>query len=144
MPDTEDPHDLRRFVEAQNEVLGAIRSELRAGRKRSHWLWFTFPQVAGLGGSPTSQKYAISSRAEAEACLDHPALGSWLYEFTALVNDVEGRTVNDVFGSPDGLKFRSSMTLFEAVAEDLDPFATALERYYDGDRDDRTLELLEG
>jgi uncharacterized protein (DUF1810 family) len=144
MSDPEDPHDLRRFVEAQDEVVDAVREELRDGRKRSHWMWFVFPQIEGLGSSPTSRKYAISSRAEAEAYLDHPTLGPRLYEWTGLVNDVEGRTANDVFGSPDDLKFRSSMTLFEAVAEDPDPFERALERYYDGDRCERTLSLLDG
>jgi uncharacterized protein (DUF1810 family) len=100
--------------------------------------------MEGLGSSRMAQRYAISSRAEAEAYLEHPTLGPRLREWTALVNDVEGRTANEIFGSPDDLKFRSSMTLFAAVADDPEPFETALERYYDGDRDERTLRLLDG
>ncbi|MFC7227294.1 DUF1810 domain-containing protein [Salinirubellus salinus] len=144
MTDAEDPHDLRRFVEAQDEAAEPVAAELRDGRKRTHWMWFVFPQMEGLGSSRMAQRYAISSRAEAEAYLEHPTLGPRLREWTALVNDVEGRTANEIFGSPDDLKFRSSMTLFAAVADDPEPFETALERYYDGDRDERTLRLLDG
>jgi uncharacterized protein (DUF1810 family) len=144
MTDAEDPHDLRRFVEAQDEAAETVAAELRDGRKRTHWMWFVFPQMGGLGSSRMAQRYAISSRAEAEAYLEHPTLGPRLREWTALVNDVEGRTANEIFGSPDDLKFRSSMTLFAAVADDPEPFETALERYYDGDRDERTLRLLDG
>jgi uncharacterized protein (DUF1810 family) len=144
MTDAEDPHDLRRFVEAQDEAAETVAAELRDGRKRTHWMWFVFPQMEGLGSSRMAQRYAISSRAEAEAYLEHPTLGPRLREWTALVNDVEGRTANEIFGSPDDLKFRSSMTLFAAVADDPEPFETALERYYDGDRDERTLRLLDG
>jgi uncharacterized protein (DUF1810 family) len=142
MTDGADPHDLQRFVEAQDPVIEQVKDELRSGRKRTHWMWFVFPQVAGLGSSQTARRYAISSRAEAEAYLDHPVLGPRLRECTRIVNDVEGRSANDVFGSPDDLKFRSSMTLFEAVAEDPAPFRTALDRYYGGDRDQQTLQFL--
>jgi len=143
MADADDPHDLQRFVEAQDSVMETVERELRAGDKRNHWIWFVFPQVAGLGSSPTTRRYAISSRAEAEAYLEHPVLGRRLREWTELVNDVEGRTANEIFGHPDDLKFRSSMTLFEAVADDPEPFRTAIERYYDGERDPKTLTFLE-
>ncbi|MFB6141219.1 MAG: DUF1810 domain-containing protein [Halosimplex sp.] len=115
MTGSSDPHDLQRFVEAQDTVIDDVKQELRSGRKRSHWMWFVFPQMEGLGSSRMSQRYAISSRAEAEAYLDHPILGSRLRECTEIVNGLEGRSANDVFGSPDDLKFRSSMTLFEAA-----------------------------
>jgi uncharacterized protein (DUF1810 family) len=144
MTDAEDPHDLQRFVEAQDEVAETVEAELRAGRKRTHWMWFVFPQMEGLGSSRMAQRYAISSRAEAEAYLEHSTLGPRLREWTALVNDIEGRTANEIFGSPDDLKFRSSMTLFAAVADAPEPFETALDRYYSGERDERTLELLDG
>jgi uncharacterized protein (DUF1810 family) len=138
-----DPHDLERFVEAQDPVIDEVRRELRSGRKRTHWMWFVFPQIEGLGSSQMSRRYAISSRAEAQAYLDHSTLGPRLRECTEIVNGIEGRSANDIFGSPDDLKFRSSMTLFEAVADDSGPFETALERYYDGDPDSKTLERLE-
>jgi uncharacterized protein (DUF1810 family) len=143
MTGSDDPHDLQRFVDAQDDVIDDVRRELRSGRKRSHWMWFVFPQVEGLGSSRMAQRYAIASRAEAEAYLAHPVLGPRLRECTALANAIEGRSATEVFGHPDDLKFRSSMTLFEAVADDPDPFRTALERYYDGERDQRTLEFLE-
>lgn len=141
MTDSGDPHDLQRFVEAQDPAIDGVKRELRSGRKRTHWIWFVFPQVEGLGSSPMSQHYAISSRAEAEAYLEHPILGPRLRECTELVNAIEGRSANDVFGSDDQ-KFQSSMTLFEAVADDPTLFSTALDRYYDGERDTETLEFL--
>ncbi|OTF00663.1 DUF1810 domain-containing protein [Halorubrum sp. SD683] len=141
MADPNDSHDLRRFVEAQAGVIESAKRELRAGRKRSHWMWFVFPQVEGLGTSRRSQRYAIGSREEATAYLAHPTLGPRLRECTAIVNGLEGRSAREVFGSPDGLKFRSSMTLFDAVADGHDPFGTALDRYYDGP-DPKTLRFL--
>jgi len=138
-----DPHNLHRFVEAQDPVIDTVKKELRSGRKRTHWMWFVFPQIAGLGRSQMSQRYAIDSRAEAEAYLEHPVLGPRLRECTEIVNGLDGRSANDVFGSPDDLKFRSSMTLFDAVAADPAPFRTALQRYYDGDPDRETLRLLD-
>ncbi|MFW5964551.1 MAG: DUF1810 domain-containing protein [Natronomonas sp.] len=138
------PYDLQRFVEAQNPVISQVKQELSSGQKRSHWMWYVFPQVAGLSSSRMAQRYAISSREEAEAYLEHPILGPRLRECTELVNDVDGRSANDIFGSPDDLKFRSSMTLFEAVADDASPFRTALEQYYDGERDPKTLAFLSG
>jgi len=142
MPNSEDPYDLRRFVEAQDPVIETVKEELRAGRKRTHWMWFVFPQFEGLGNSEMSRRYAIASRDEAAAYLEHPILGPRLRECTEIVNALDGRSANDVFGSPDDLKFRSSMTLFDAVADDPTPFETALERYHDGDGDPKTLELL--
>ncbi|GAB3419159.1 DUF1810 domain-containing protein [Haloparvum alkalitolerans] len=142
MTRSEDPHDLQRFVEAQNPVIDQVKTELRSGRKRTHWMWFVFPQVAGLGSSRMARRYAIGSRAEAEAYLAYPVLGPRLRECTALVNALDGRTATEVFGSPDDLKFRSSMTLFDAVADDPDPFRTALETYYD-EPDRETLRFLE-
>jgi len=138
-----DPHDLERFVETQESVIEQVKRELRSGRKRTHWMWYVFPQIAGLGSSEMSRRYAISSRAEVTAYLAHPTLGPRFRECTAIVNGVEGRSANDIFGSPDDLKFRSSMTLFDAVADDPTPFRTALEQYYDGKPDPKTLELLD-
>ena len=139
----DDPYDLHRFVEAQEPVIDQVKRELQSGRKRSHRMWFVFPQAAGLGSSETAQRYAISSQTEAEAYLTHPVLGPRLGECTALVNGIDGRSAHEIFGSPDDLKFRSSMTLFDAVADDPTPFRTALQRYYDGDRDEQTLRFLD-
>ena len=113
-----DDFDLNRFVQAQNTVFRDVQDELGRGRKQSHWMWFIFPQVAGLGFSAMSQRYAIGSRAEAEAYLAHPVLGPRLIECTRLVLAVEGRTINAILGAPDDAKFRSSMTLFGAVSDD--------------------------
>ncbi|WP_096394666.1 DUF1810 domain-containing protein [Halorubrum trapanicum] len=135
------PHDLDRFVEAQAGVIESAKEELRSGRKRGHWMWYVFPQVEGLGSSRTSRRYAIGSREEASAYLAHPTLGPRLRECTEIVNALEGRTAHEVFGSPDDLKFRSSMTLFDAVADESEPFGTALERYYD-EPDPKTLRFL--
>jgi len=144
MTGSSDPYGLQRFVEAQDSVIDEVKKELRSGRKRTHWMWFVFPQMEGLGSSQMSQRYAISSRAEAEAYLDHSILGSRLRECTEIVNGVEGRSANDIFGSPDDLKFRSFITLFEAVATDPAPFGTALDLYYEGESDPKTLDLLDG
>jgi uncharacterized protein (DUF1810 family) len=144
MTPSSDPYDLQRFVEAQSEVIDTVKRELRSGHKQSHWMWFVFPQIAGLGRSEMAQRFAISSRGEAQAYLHHPILGGRLRECTELVTDLESTSAKTVFGSPDDRKFRSSMTLFEAVADDPAPFAAALEQYYDGDRDQQTLDLLAG
>src|SRR6188474_2984892 len=114
----QDPYGLDRFVTAQDPVFEQVRAELRAGRKRTHWMWFVFPQMQGLGHSPMAQKYAIVSREEASAYLEHPVLGPRLRECTKLVNRVEGRTLNQIFGYPDDLKFRSSMSLFAGATAD--------------------------
>jgi len=137
-----DPYDLQRFVDAQDPVIADVKTELKAGAKRTHWMWYIFPQVEGLGNSQMAQRYAISSREEAEAYLAHPVLGSRLRECTTLVTHIEDRSVTEIFGSPDDLKFRSSMTLFAAVADAPEPFRTALQQYYD-EPDPRTLEFLE-
>ncbi len=137
-----DPHTLQRFVDAQAPVYAEVRAELRSGRKRSHWMWFIFPQIKGLGVSPTAQFYAIGSRGEAEAYFAHPVLGPRLTECTQLVLDVAGRSAHDIFGSPDDLKFRSSMTLFADVAADGVLFQAALRKYFNGEPDRRTLEIL--
>jgi uncharacterized protein (DUF1810 family) len=136
-----DPFDLKRFVRAQDPVYRDIQGELTRGRKQSHWMWFVFPQVAGLGFSAMSQRYAIASRAEASAYLAHPILGPRLIECTRLVLAVEGRTINAILGAPDDAKFRSSMTLFDAVSEE-PVFDEALARYFSGERDKATLDIL--
>jgi len=139
-----DPFNLQRFVAAQQPVLEQVSSELRAGCKRTHWMWFVFPQIRGLGYSPTAKIYAISSRAEAEAYLSHPLLGPRLRECTRLVNSVQGRSIEDLFGDPDFLKFRSSMTLFAHATRDNQVFLDALDKYYGGQQDDSTLQRLTG
>ncbi len=136
-----DPFDLERFVRAQDPVYGDVQGELTRGRKQSHWMWFVFPQVAGLGFSAMSQRYAIASRAEAKAYLAHPILGPRLIECTRLVLAVEGRTINAILGAPDDAKFRSSMTLFDA-ASDEPVFDQALARYFSGKGDQATLDIL--
>jgi uncharacterized protein (DUF1810 family) len=138
-----DPYDLERFVSAQEQVIDGVKRELRDGRKRSHWMWFVFPQIAGLGRSEMAQRYAIGSLEEAKAYLAHPVLGPRLRECTELVLDVDGRTAHEIFGSPDDLKFRSSMTLFEHAADDGALFADVLDEYYDGDRDSETLDRID-
>jgi len=138
-----DPFDLERFVAAQAPTIDAVRDELRAGAKRSHWMWFVFPQIAGLGSSAMAQRYAIASLDEARAYLAHPVLGARLRECTELVLGVEGRDAHAIFGSPDDLKFRSSMTLFAAVSSQPE-FAAALGQFYGGKSDQRTLDLLAG
>ncbi|WP_448043251.1 DUF1810 domain-containing protein [Bradyrhizobium liaoningense] len=136
-----DPFDLNRFVRAQDPIYRDVQAELARGRKQTHWMWFVFPQVAGLGFSAMSQRYAIESRAEAEAYLAHPVLGARLIECTRLVLAVEGRTINAILGAPDDAKFRSSMTLFGA-ASDEPVFDQAIARYFAGERDGATLEIL--
>lgn len=135
-------HDLDRFLDAQEDVYPQVLEELRAGRKRSHWMWFVFPQFDGLGASATSRRYAIRGLDEARAYLRHPVLGARLAECTRAVLDLRGLSATQVFGSPDDRKFRSSMTLFELVSDPDSPFATALEKYFSGERDVRTIELV--
>jgi uncharacterized protein (DUF1810 family) len=137
-----DPYNLQRFVDAQAPVLDQVRAELRAGRKQSHWMWFVFPQIRGLGSSPMAERYGISSRAEAEAYISHPVLGPRLRECTELVNAVQNASVEEILGYPDNLKFRSSMTLFSAVTDDNRPFRAALEKYFNGEPDAKTLARL--
>ena len=137
-----DPFDLERFVGAQSPVYERVLAELRRGRKQSHWMWFIFPQLAGLGHSAMAQRFAIASSEEAAAYLAHGVLGPRLRECTALVNGVEGRTISEILGSPDDLKFCSSMTLFAAVSDETE-FSSAIAKYYGGTRDRRTLDLLQ-
>ena len=137
-----DPFDLQRFVSAQNPVFEQVCSELRQGRKESHWMWFVFPQLQGLGHSGMANKFGISSRDEAEAYLGHSILGPRLKECTQLVNLVEGRSIDQIFGYPDNLKFRSSMTLFSCLGPDTEVFVTALQKYFGGQPDRLTLERL--
>ncbi len=137
---SDDPYDLQRFVTAQAPVYEQVCAELRAGRKETHWMWFVFPQIEGLGRSPTARKYAIASRAEAEAYLRHPVLGARLRECARLVNQVQGRSIHEIFGSPDDLKFHSSMTLFARVASDKEEFMQALSKYFGGREDPATIE----
>ena len=144
MSDASDPYDLRRFVDAQAPVFEQVRAELREGRKRSHWMWFVFPQIAGLGRSETARRYAIASREEAEAYLRHPVLGPRLRECARLVVLVEGRSIAQIFGAPDDMKFRSSMTLFARSTADNAVFEEALRKYFEGKPDPATLERLQG
>ena len=134
-----DPYNLQRFVEAQNPVFEQVCSELRVGRKTGHWMWFVFPQIKGLGNSETSRKFAITSREEAEAYLKHPILGARLKECSRLVTLVHGRSAVEIFGPTDELKLRSSLTLFSAVTSDNKVFVDALQKYFGGELDDRTL-----
>ena len=138
----EDCFHLQRFVDAQQPVYAGVLSELRAGRKRSHWMWFIFPQVAGLGQSATSQTFAVSSLAEAVAYLADPTLGPRLRECAALVAGIEGRSIAEIFGYPDDLKFHSSMTLFAQAAPQEPVFAMCLQKYFGGRPDPQTLALL--
>lgn len=140
MPDVS--HDLERFVRAQERTYQTALAEIRGGRKRSHWMWYVFPQIAGLGFSETSQRYAIRNRAEARAYLAHPLLGPRLIECFEAALSVDGRTAHAMFGSPDDLKFRSCATLFACVTPPGSVFQRALDKYFGGERDPRTLELV--
>jgi len=138
----DDPYDLRRFVDAQDAVYQEACSELKAGHKRGHWMWFIFPQIAGLGSSPMANEFAIQSLAEAEAYLRHPILGPRLRECSRLVTSVEGRSIDQILGYPDNLKFRSSMTLFAHATSDNQVFMDALRKYFEGRFDPLTVERL--
>ena len=139
---TSDPYNLQRFIDAQHTQYGQVRDELQGGRKESHWMWYIFPQIKGLGTSSTAQKYAISGIEEAKAYLDHPLLGFRLHECTQLVSGVNGRSIEDIFGYPDHLKFHSSMTLFAHVSPGDTLFAAALTKYFHGELDRKTVRLL--
>ena len=138
----DDRFQLQRFVDAQQPIYEAVLSELRAGRKRSHWMWFIFPQISGLGHSSTAQTFAVSSLAEAAAYLAHPILGPRLRECAGLVAGIKGRSVDEIFDGPDDLKFHSSMTLFARAAPRESIFAACLEKYFGGQLDPRTLARL--
>lgn len=136
------PYDLERFVAAQRGTYARACEELRRGRKTGHWMWFIFPQIAGLGFSSMSQRYAIHSLDEARAYLNHSILGPRLREICGIVNLVGGNTAHDIFGSPDDMKLRSSMTLFARAAEDNAVFLEVLRKYFGGVEDKQTVELM--
>lgn len=137
-----DTFDLERFVTAQERDYPRALAELRAGRKRSHWMWYVFPQMRGLGASPMSERYGIGSLAEASAYLAHPILGPRLRECAEVVLAIEGASARDIFGDPDDLKLRSSATLFARASAPGSVFETVLEKYFDGAPDERTVRLL--
>ncbi len=138
----DDPYDLQRFVDAQDPIITQAFEELRNGQKRSHWMWFVFPQIEGLGSSAMAERFAISSLAEAQAYLKHPVLNERLREATRIVNDVQRRSIEEIFGSPDFMKFRSSMTLFSRASEDNEVFLEALRKYFAGEPDSQTLQRI--
>ena len=138
----DDPYNLERFLQAQEADYARALAEIQAGRKRSHWIWYIFPQVEGLGFSATSRRYSIKSLAEAEAYLRHPVLGPRLIECCEAALLVQGRSALDIFGSPDDMKLKSCATLFAAVSPAGSPFHRLLDKYYQGSRDHRTLQLL--
>lgn len=144
MTGANDPYDLRRFVQAQQDDYEQALSEINSGRKRSHWMWYIFPQFEGLGFSSMSQRYAIKSIAEATAYLAHPILGPRLVECAEAALRIEGRTAREIFGSPDDMKLRSCATLFACVSPAGSVFHQLLDKYFQGKRDDKTLALLGG
>jgi uncharacterized protein (DUF1810 family) len=139
---SDDPFDLQRFIDAQNPIYADVCDELRRGRKTSHWMWFIFPQIQGLGHSPMATKFAISSLEEAKAYLRHSVLRDRLLECTELVNQVQGRSIHQIFGYPDDMKFRSSMTLFAQADPGVTAFSNAIAKYFGGKSDRATLDLL--
>lgn len=139
-----DPYNLQRFLSAQEATYAQAVAELRAGHKRSHWMWFIFPQIEGLGRSDMARRYALASLDEAHAYLAHPVLGARLRECSRLVADLEGKTVEAIFGYPDNMKFHSSMTLFTQAANDNQVFLDCLRKYFQGKPDALTLERLGG
>jgi uncharacterized protein (DUF1810 family) len=139
----DDNYDLNRFTSAQHEVYSRVLEELKSGMKRTHWMWFIFPQIHGLGQSTTAVYYAIKSMEEAREYLRHPLLGSRLLECAEAVLAIEGRSASQIFGYPDDLKLKSSMTLFASVADSSPLFVRVLDKYFQGERDARTLQILE-
>jgi uncharacterized protein (DUF1810 family) len=137
-----DPHNLRRFLDAQRSSYEQALSEIRSGAKRSHWMWYIFPQYSGLGHSLTSHRYAIKTLAEARAYLEHPILGTRLLECAEAALALEGQSAREVFGYPDDLKLHSSATLFSQVAVAGSPFHRLIDKYFDGRPDDRSLQLI--
>ena len=134
--------DLARFISAQEPVYSTVVGELRNGMKATHWMWFIFPQIDGLGSSATARHFAIRSLDEANEYLAHPILGSRLIECTGLVNDVDGRSLRQIFGSPDDMKFHSSVTLFSLIEPRDAVFERALDKYFNGELDERTIAIL--
>ncbi len=139
---TDDPHDLKRFVDAQAGDYDRALAEIKAGRKRSHWIWYVFPQIDGLGFSSMSKRYAIKSVDEAKAYLAHPVLGPRLVEVCEAALTVEGKSAHEIFGSPDDLKLKSCATLFATVSTPDSVFARLLDKYFRGERDGKTLQLI--
>ena len=142
--ESSDPFDLGRFVDAQEGVYETVLRELEDGQKRSHWMWFIFPQIAGLSLSSMAQRYAITSRREAKAYLEHPVLGPRLNACCSALLQVEGRSAEEIMGYPDFLKLKSSMTLFAAVSDGASLFSDVLKKYFSDQHDLRTIELLRG
>ena len=140
--DRRDPYNLQRFVDAQDPVFAQVCAELRAGRKSSHWVWFIFPQLQGLGHSSTAKYYAISGLEEAKAYLSHPILGPRVIDCCRLATGIQGRSIEEILGQLDSLKFRSSLTLFAHAASANQPFKAALEKYFEGKPDPITMDLL--
>lgn len=142
MTDNTDRFDLGRFIQAQGPVYADVLAELRGGRKRTHWMWFIFPQIDGLGHSPTSRHYAIKSGEEARQYYSHPLLGRRLVECTEAILAISGRSAREIFGSPDDMKLRSSMTLFSTIDNPGSVFTQVLDRYFQGQPDSKTLDIL--
>lgn len=138
----DDPYELQRFVDAQDRVYDRVIAELRAGAKHGHWIWFIFPQLGELGSSSTARLYGLKSLAEAQAYLAHPVLGARLHECTQLLAAIEGASIREIFPWPDNLKVCSSMTLFARATDDNADFLAVVDKFYDGEQDARTLELL--
>lgn len=136
--------DLKRFLEAQEDDYATALAEVKAGRKRSHWMWYIFPQIAGLGFSSTSKFFAIKDRGEATSYLAHPILGKRLVEISNALLEIESKTANQIFGSPDDMKLKSSMTLFGALENTDSVFQKVLDKYFEGEKDQRTLGLIDG
>lgn len=139
---SDDPYDLLRFIDAQEGIYPQALDEIKHGHKRSHWMWFIFPQIEGLGSSPMSKRYAIKNLAEARQYLGHPVLGARLLECAQALLEVEGRSAAEIFGYTDDLKLKSCMTLFAQVAEPVCVFEGVLEKYYRGQQDKQTLRIL--
>ena len=140
---SDDRFDLNRFISAQARIYDRVLTELRNGQKRTHWMWYIFPQLDGLGHSTTAKHYGIKSREEAQEYLNHPVLGARLLECVEVVFAIEGRSVSKIFGHPDYLKFKSSLTLFSLISEPNSVFDSVLDKYFQGERDVRTLQLWE-
>jgi len=134
--------DLKRFLDAQTSDFERALAEIKSGRKQSHWMWYVFPQIAGLGFSPTSKLYAIKDRAEAELYLAHPVLGARLVRISEALMEIEGKTANQIFGSPDDAKLKSSVTLFGSLENAHPVFQRVLDKYFNGEKDTRTLDLI--
>lgn len=136
-------NDLKRFLDAQANDFERALAEIKRGRKQSHWMWYIFPQIAGLGSSETSRFYAVKDRAEAELYLAHPVLGARLVRISEALLEIEGKTANQIFGSPDDVKLKSSMTLFGSLDDTNPVFQSVLDKYFDGAKDQRTLALID-